>query len=57
MTDLQIIIGIQFILIITLFIIVRKQDKRFDKFDEWADTVDEFMDGEYIMLELDNDKH
>lgn len=57
MTDLQIIIAIQFILIITLFILIRKQDQRLDKFDKWADTVDEFIDGEYIELEIDHDKH
>lgn len=53
MTDIQIIIAIQFLLTMLLFIISMKQDKRMDKFDKWADTVDEFMDSEYIELEFE----
>jgi hypothetical protein len=53
MTDIQIVIAIQFFLIIMLFMIVRKQDKQLQKFNEWADTVDEFMDSEYIELEFE----
>lgn len=53
MTDVQIVIAIQFFLIILLFMIVRKQDKQLQKFNEWADTVDEFMDSEYIELEFE----
>jgi hypothetical protein len=53
MTDIQIVIAIQFFLIITLFMIVRRQDKQLQKFNEWADTVDEFMDSEYIELEFE----
>lgn len=59
MTDIQIVIAIQFFLIILLFMIVRKQDKQLQKFNEWADTVDDFMDSEYIELEfeVENDKN
>lgn len=53
MTDIQIVIAIQFFLIITLFIIVIRQDKQLQKFNEWADTVDEFIDSEYIELEFE----
>jgi hypothetical protein len=53
MNDIQIVIAIQFFLIITLFIIVIRQDKQLQKFNEWADTVDEFMDSEYIELEFE----
>lgn len=53
MTDIQIVIAIQFFLIIMLFMIVRRQDKQLQKFNEWADTVDEFMDSEYIELEFE----
>ena len=57
MNDLQTIIVIQFVLIVLLFGIIAKLKKRMDKFDQWADTVDEFIDGEYILLEIDHDKH
>lgn len=57
MNDLQLVIVLQFILIITLFGFIVRFKKRMDKFDEWADTVDEFIDGEYILLEIDHDKH
>lgn len=57
MTDLQLVVVLQFILIITLFGFIVRFKKRMDKFDEWADTVDEFIDGEYILLEIDHDKH
>ena len=53
MNDIQIVIAIQFFLIITLFIIVIRQDKQLQKFNEWADTVDEFIDSEYIELEFE----
>ena len=53
MTDIQIVIAIQFFLIIMLFMIVRKQDKQLQKFNEWADIVDAFMDSEYIELEFE----
>lgn len=53
MTDIQIVIAIQFFLIILLFILVRKQDKQLQKFNEWADTVDAFMDSEYIELDFE----
>ena len=53
MTDIQIVIAIQFFLIITLFIIGIRQDKQLQKFNEWADTVDEFIDSEYIELEFE----
>lgn len=53
MTDIQIVVAIQFFLIILLFMIVRKQDKQLQKFNEWADTVDEFMDSEYIELDFE----
>jgi hypothetical protein len=53
MNDIQIVIAIQFFLIIMLFMIVRKQEKKLQKFNEWADTVDEFMDSEYIELEFE----
>lgn len=53
MTDIQIVIAIQFFLIMMLFMIVRKQDKQLQKFNEWADIVDAFMDSEYIELEFE----
>lgn len=53
MNDIQIVIAIQFFLIIMLFMIVRKQDKQLQKFNEWADIVDAFMDSEYIELEFE----
>lgn len=56
MTDLQTVIVLQFILIITLFGFIVRFKKRMDKFDEWADTVDEFIDGEYIYLEIEEKK-
>jgi hypothetical protein len=39
---------------ITLLVAIRSLKKRLDIFDEWADTVDEFMDGEYVILELED---
>lgn len=53
MTDIQIVIAIQFFLIIMLFMTVRKQEKQLQKFNEWADIVDAFMDSEYIELEFE----
>ena len=55
-SDLQTIIVIQFVLIVLLFGIIVKLKKRMDKFDQWADTVDEFIDGEYILLEIEEKK-
>ena len=54
--DLQIIIVIQFVLIVLLFGIIIKLKKRMGKFDQWADTVDEFIDGEYILLDIEEKK-
>jgi hypothetical protein len=42
---------------IVLFIKLDRVKKEIQNIHEWADTVDEFMDSEYIMLEIDNDKH
>lgn len=44
---------------ITLFIAVMQIRHRLDVFDQWADTVDEFIDSEYVVLELEqpDDKH
>lgn len=56
MTDLQLVVVLQFILIATLFVFILRFKKRMDKFDEWADTVDEFIDGEYILLEFEEKK-
>lgn len=53
MTDLQLVIITQFILIATLFIFILRLKKRLDTFDEWADQVDEFMDAEYIELKFE----
>ena len=53
MNDIQIVIAIQFFLIIMLFMTVRKQEKQLQKFNEWADIVDAFMDSEYIELEFE----
>ena len=40
-----------------LYIKLARVKKEIENIHEWADTVDEFMDSEYIMLEIDNDKH
>ena len=40
-----------------LYIKLARVKKEIQNIHEWADTVDEFMDSEYIMLEIDNDKH
>jgi len=52
MTDLQLVIIVQFILIATLFIFILRLKKRLDIYDEWADQVDEFMDSQYIELDF-----
>jgi hypothetical protein len=39
---------------ITLLIALHQVKKRLDIFDEWADTVDEFIDSEYVILELED---
>jgi len=36
-----------------LVLMVVRLQKRLDKMDEWADTVDEFMDNEYIELDFE----
>jgi hypothetical protein len=42
-----------------LVLMVARLQKRLDKMDEWADSVDEFMDNDYIELdfEVDNGKN
>ena len=40
-----------------LYIKLARVKKEIENIHEWADTVDEFMDSEYIVLEIDNDKH
>lgn len=39
---------------ITLLVALHQIKKRLDIFDEWADMVDEFMDSEYVILELED---
>jgi hypothetical protein len=39
---------------ITLLVALYQVKQRLDIFDEWADSVDEFMDGEYVILELED---
>lgn len=39
---------------ITLFIAVMQIRHRLDIFDQWADQVDEFMDSEYIVLDMED---
>lgn len=53
MSDLHLVIATQFILIVVMFIFILNLKRRMDTFDEWADTVDEFMDAEYIELHFE----
>lgn len=41
---------------ITLLITLIQIKRRLDIFDEWADTVDTFMDSEYIELDFEVNK-
>lgn len=50
------IILILFAMNITLLITITQIKRRLNIFDEWADTVDEFMDNEYIELDFEVDK-
>lgn len=52
MNDLYVVIGLQFLLITLLFTYVIRLKQRMDTFDKWADTVDEFMDAEYVDLDI-----
>jgi hypothetical protein len=38
---------------ITLLIALHQVKQRLDIFDEWADSVDEFIDSEYVELEVE----
>jgi hypothetical protein len=51
--------GYLFTALFTLYLYIKlaRVKKEIQNIHEWADTVDEFMDSEYIMLEIDNDKH
>ena len=48
------LIIILFSMNITLLIALHQVKQRLDIFDEWADTVDEFIDSEYVILELED---
>ena len=37
-----------------LYIKLARVKKEIENIHEWADTVDEFMDSEYIMLEIED---
>jgi len=55
--DLTFMILVVLIINFAFYLRLRDIEKRMGKFDEWADTVDEFMDSEYIELEFRvNDK-
>jgi hypothetical protein len=53
MTDLQLVVVLQFVLTISLLVVVGKMRAKLKRFDEWADTVDEFIDSQYIELEFE----
>jgi len=58
MIDLLLFITSVFITFsIVLYIRLIRVQKEIDNIHEWADSVDEFMDSEYIELEIKNDKH
>ena len=48
------LIMILFSMNITLLIALQQVKKRLDIFDEWADSVDEFIDSEFIYLDLED---
>lgn len=50
--DLTFMIIVVLIINFAFYLRLRDIEKRMGKFDEWADTVDEFMDSEYINLEF-----
>lgn len=55
--DLTFMIFVVLIINFAFYLRLRDIEKRIGKFDEWADTVDDFMDSEYIELEFRvNDK-
>ena len=55
--DLTFMILVVLIINFAFYLRLRDIEKRMGKFDEWADTVDDFMDSEYIELEFRvNDK-
>lgn len=58
MIDLLLFITSVFITFsIVLYIRLVRVQKEIENIHEWADSVDEFMDNEYIVLEIDDDKH
>jgi hypothetical protein len=48
------LIMILFSMNITLLVTLHQVKKRLDIFDEWADSVDEFIDSEFIYLDLED---
>lgn len=54
---INILLGAIITLVIFVGILIAKVSRiqeRLDTIDAWADTVDEFIDGEYIILDLED---